>query len=176
MLTDDYSILKLTQEDINLHFKFLKDCVQYSYSSTSYFDIPKIEDTTTLLNWLQSESIYILFKNSSLNGLIVKKQKDAIVEFCLFTHPRTCKMSILQLTRAVSLIAYFTLPVENLNSFLITTSQSSLAFVLNNHFQTSILKMSPEYYLIKNQIIDKTKVYIEKTYTKDFLNTFEKLC
>lgn len=173
MLADSYQIIKIDKKDLTIYFDFIKSCITNSYEHTSYFDLEDQLSVDTVFTFLNCRSIYILVKDKNYQGIIVKKQKEELTEYSLLVHPRTCKLAVIQLAKACSLIAYFNARTDLFSNFIVTTTHISIYFTFNNHFKSSLFKILPEYFIITNTITKTTQEYINSIYSDSFLKKFE---
>lgn len=166
-------ITKLNRKDYNLYKYFLKDCLEYSHMSNMFYsNLPCSYDEESFYNWLQTDNIYICQRNHKNIGFIVFDTSETLNRLSIFVHPKVCKLAIIGIARAATIVAYYKLHDILETSFLFSTVHTLVYTIFQNIFSAATLKHGD--IVIQSVSIDTAKfeAYIEKNYEQDEIEQY----
>lgn len=172
-------LYKLNFSDYNLYSDFLNECVSYSHSSNIFYaSEPLKKDAISFFNWLQTNNIYICTRDGKSIGFIVFDSSNASVSFnrlSIFVHPKVCKLAIISIARAATIVARYALKDIEEDSFLFSTVHTLVYSVFQNIFSTVTLKHNDSYILSVKLDEDKFDKYVLKHYEQDDLKQYHNI-
>ena len=171
------TIYKLDPSDYNLYKTFLNECTAYSHSSNIFYGSENTkDDADSFYNWLQTTNLYICRRDNKNIGFIVFDSNSSSVHYnrlSIFVHPKVCKLAIINIARAATIVAYYELKNIEENTFLFSTVHTLVYGVFQNIFSVASLKHDLSY--IMSIKIDKEKFeeYVSKSYDQEELKQYK---
>lgn len=170
------TVFKLERSDFNLYKNFLNECVTYSHSLNIFYGSePNKMDADSFYNWLQTDLIFICQRNNKNVGFIVFDSNNSQINFnrvSLFVHPQVCKLAIISIARAATIISYYELLERNESTFLFSTVHTLVYSVFQNIFSVASLKHDATHLLSVTINKEKFETYVKKNYDQEELKQY----
>lgn len=112
------SVTVINKSNYLLYANVIQESVEYSVHSTVKYTTPPTDySVDSFFNWLQSEELYLLNRNSKSIGIVIlhttELDEDSLVTFTTFLHPRVCKMAAISLLKgAICLSSIYSLTIQ----------------------------------------------------------------
>lgn len=173
------TLYKLNPSDYNFYKHFLNECVSYSHSSNIFYGSePTKNDSESFYNWLQTTNLYICSRDNKSIGFIVFDTNSASVSYnrlSIFVHPKVCKLAIISIARAATIVARYELKGIEENTFLFSTVHTLVYSIFQNIFSAATLKHDNTYILSVKVDQDKYESYVTKNYEQEDLKQYHQI-
>ena len=171
------TLYKLDPKDYNLYKTFLNECVLYSHASNIFYGNENTQsDADSFYNWLQTTNLYICRRDNKNIGFIVFDSNQSSVHFnrlSIFVHPKVCKLAIISIARAATIVAYYELNNTGETTFLFSTVHTLVYGVFQNIFSVASLKHDLSYIMSVKIDKDKVEEYVKKNYDQEELKQYK---
>lgn len=170
------TLYKLDPSDFNFYKNFLNECVSYSHSSNIFYGSEPLKyDSESFYSWLQTTNLYICRRDNKNIGFIVFDSNSASVTYnrlSIFVHPKVCKLAIISIARAATIVVNYELKGVGENTFLFSTVHTLVYSVFQNIFSVATLKHDDVYILSAKVDPVKFDAYVAKNYDQEELKQY----
>lgn len=105
MTDQDTTLIEITASNYQIYREIINASIQNYYERSFYYhDYIYLDSYRDFLIYLSVDASYLVQKNNKIIGFFsyFENVEDSIYNFCVFLHPRACKMGVLTLMDAAS--------------------------------------------------------------------------
>lgn len=173
-------LFKLKAEDFIKVKTFLIECIEYSYNITYLYNVlPSSYEYSDIINWLQSDQIYIVNRNNKDIGFVLIRSQllndELIITPVFFIHPRVCKMASISLLRASVLLSLIYGLNEGSSFINLFTYHSTLRASITSVVDSRYIKLGSTFELSVIDINENQLLQIENTFSKEEVEAYKKI-